>query len=69
MTVVQAFPSALPFLTKDRGREIPSRLAPHAMATVHPSSILRQQTSEDRQREMERFTEDLRIAARLLTSP
>jgi DNA polymerase len=55
-------------VTKDRGREIPSRLAPHAMATVHPSSILRQQTSEDRHREMERFTEDLRIAAGLLTS-
>ena len=55
-------------VTKDRGREIPSRLAPHAMATVHPSSILRQQTGEDRHREMERFTEDLRIAARLLTS-
>jgi len=56
-------------VTKDRGREMPSRLAPHALATVHPSSILRQQTSEDRHREMERFTDDLRIAARLLTSP
>jgi uracil-DNA glycosylase len=55
-------------VTKDRGREIPSRLAPHTMATVHPSSILRQQTSEERRLELERFTDDLRVAARLLTA-
>jgi uracil-DNA glycosylase len=56
-------------VTKDRGRLVPSQLARHAMATVHPSSILRQQTSEERHREMERFAEDLRVAARLLSSP
>ena len=40
-------------VTRDRGVIVSSRLAPRAMATVHPSSILRQQTSEDRHREME----------------
>ena len=41
-------------------------LVPHAMATVHPSSILRQRGRADRHREMERFTEDLRVAAAFL---
>src|SRR5438445_12075285 len=31
-----------------RGQIIPSRFAKHALATVHPSSILRQPTSDDR---------------------
>jgi len=55
-------------VTRDRGVLIPSRLAPEggAIATVHPSSILRQQTSEDRQREMEHFVDDLRVVAKLL---
>jgi uracil-DNA glycosylase family protein len=53
-------------VTRDRGVLVPSRLAPHALATVHPSSILRQQTSEDRRREMARFIEDLRVVARAL---
>jgi uracil-DNA glycosylase len=53
-------------VTKDRGRLIPSNLAPNALATVHPSSILRQQSREDRHRELERFTEDLKVVAGLL---
>ena len=53
-------------VTRDRGVLRESRLAPHVMATVHPSSILRQQTSEERHREMEHFTEDLRIVAHAL---
>ena len=53
-------------VTKDRGKLIPSHLAPKAIATVHPSSILRQQTSEDRHREMALFTDDLRVVARAL---
>src|SRR5438309_7103766 len=44
-----------------RGQIIPSRFAKHALATVHPSSILRQPTSEDRHREMDRFVEDLKV--------
>jgi len=53
-------------VTRDRGVIVSSRLAPRAMATVHPSSILRQQTTEDRHREMEHFTHDLRIVAEAL---
>jgi uracil-DNA glycosylase family protein len=50
-----------------RGQVVLTTLAMHAVATVHPSSILRQQSPEDRQREMDRFTADLRVVARLLT--
>jgi DNA polymerase len=52
-----------------RGEVVQTSLAPHALATVHPSSILRQPTSEDRQREMDRFIADLKVVAGLLKSP
>ena len=46
-----------------RGRVVASSLAPHTLATVHPSSILRQRTSEERRREMRRFVADLKVAS------
>jgi len=46
-------------VTVDRGRAMPSPLAPVVMATVHPSSLLRAPTDEDRRRELERFVDDL----------
>lgn len=49
-----------------RGQLVPNQFAPHALATVHPSSILRQPTSADRHREMERFIADLKVAAALI---
>jgi uracil-DNA glycosylase family protein len=49
-----------------RGKLVPTALAEHALATVHPSSILRQPTAAERQRELERFTADLAVAAGLL---
>jgi len=49
-----------------RGRDVPTGLAPHAVATVHPSSILRQLTTEDRHRELNRFAADLKVVAGLL---
>jgi uracil-DNA glycosylase len=49
-----------------RGVVLPSQFAAHAVATVHPSAILRQPTSQDRHREMERFVEDLTVVAGLL---
>jgi uracil-DNA glycosylase len=51
-----------------RGQVLPTSFARHTLATVHPSSILRQQTGEERRREMARFTADLRVAARLLNT-
>src|SRR5438045_1811112 len=56
-------------VTRDRGRLIPSRWAPYALATVHPSSLLRAPDEETRHREMALFIGDLRKLADLLRSP
>ena len=53
-------------VTQERGRQIDSELALFVTATVHPSSILRQQTEEDRLAERHAFTEDLRAVAQRL---
>jgi uracil-DNA glycosylase family protein len=50
----------------EHGQLITTSLAPQAIATIHPSSILRQRTPADRQREMSRLTDDLRVVADLL---
>jgi DNA polymerase len=55
-------------VTVQRGQVLPYPLAAHAVATVHPSSVLRQQTSADRQRETERLVADLRVVAGLLSA-
>jgi DNA polymerase len=49
-----------------RGQVVPSQFAKHALATVHPSSILRQPTSEDRHRAMDQFMADMKVVAGLL---
>jgi uracil-DNA glycosylase len=56
-------------VTKDRGRPIESDLAPHVIATVHPSSILRQRTDEERAAAMADFVADLKVVAKLLAQP
>jgi uracil-DNA glycosylase len=53
-------------VTRDRGRPVASRFAPYAMATVHPSSLLRAPDDETRHRETQRFIADLKQIARLL---
>jgi len=53
-------------VTKERGHVVDSPLGPRALATVHPSSILRQRTSDDRHREMDLFTRDLVVVARFV---
>jgi DNA polymerase len=53
-------------VTADRGRLLESVLAPHALATVHPSSLLRAPDDESRRREFTRFVEDLKVVAALL---
>jgi uracil-DNA glycosylase family protein len=55
-------------VTAHRGALVPSPLAPVVVATVHPSSILRAPDDESRHLEMEKFTADLRAAARALSS-
>ena len=54
-------------VTQHRGELIPSPLAPHMMATVHPSSILRAPDEETRHAETERFIEDLRKVAEIVS--
>ncbi len=53
-------------ITRERGRPLDSDLAELVLATVHPSSILRQRTDEERYEERHRFTEDLRVVAEAL---
>jgi DNA polymerase len=53
-------------VTKLRGRPVPTTLAPHALATVHPSSILRAPDSASRHRELRAFVADLMVVARIL---
>jgi DNA polymerase len=51
-------------VTRDRGRPVPFALAPCALATVHPSALLRAPDEETRRREIDHFIEDLcRVAA------
>ncbi|HJU72409.1 MAG TPA: UdgX family uracil-DNA binding protein [Gemmatimonadaceae bacterium] len=52
-----------------RGKVIPTPLAEYAVATVHPSSILRQQTSEEREKALHDLIADLRVVAQLLDRP
>ena len=54
-------------MTRDRGRLVPSGLAPYALATVHPSALLRAPDEEARRRETLRFVEDLRKAVAVST--
>ena len=53
-------------VTKDRGRPVDSDLARFVLATVHPSSILRQRTDEERATAMADFVEDLKVVAKLM---
>jgi uracil-DNA glycosylase len=55
-------------VTKQRGVPVESDLAPHVVATVHPSSILRQETDEDRAEAMRAFVDDLKVVAKLLSA-
>jgi uracil-DNA glycosylase family protein len=49
-------------VTKQRGKVLDSALAKKVVATVHPSSLLRQPDEESREREYKNFIADLRVA-------
>lgn len=53
-------------VTRDRGKPVPSELAPYVMATMHPSSILRAPDSQERARQREQFVRDLKRVADLI---
>ena len=52
-------------MSEQRGRFVPSDLAPSVLATVHPSSILRTEGPE-RDEAMTAFVDDLKVAATAL---
>ena len=66
-TAAQALFGRAVRVTRDRGRPVPSALAPHAFVTIHPSALLRAPDEVTRRDETLRFIEDLRRVATLLT--
>jgi DNA polymerase len=55
-------------VTKDRGKPIESELAPWAMVTVHPSSVLRARSEEERHAAYRAFVDDLAAVSEHLPS-
>jgi uracil-DNA glycosylase family protein len=53
-------------VTRERGRMIRSNWAPHALASVHPSALLRIPDADKRHEETRRFVAELRAVAALL---
>jgi DNA polymerase len=53
-------------VTRQRGEWVESDLAEYVTATIHPSSILRQQDDESRHRELRGFVDDLKVVASVL---
>lgn len=65
-TAAQALLGADFRVSRQRGVAVESPLAAKVLATVHPSSILRARSAEDRTREMQLFVADLHTAAQWL---
>jgi uracil-DNA glycosylase len=53
-------------VTRQRGQLLPFAAAPHILATVHPSSILRAPDETARHEEYVKFVQDLSVVAKLL---
>jgi DNA polymerase len=51
-------------VTRERGKVLSSEFAPKVVATVHPSSLLRQPDEASREREYKNFVADLRVAVK-----
>jgi uracil-DNA glycosylase family protein len=51
-------------VTRDRGKVLRSEFAAKVVATVHPSSLLRQPDEESRERECRLFVKDLRVVVK-----
>jgi DNA polymerase len=65
-TAAQTFLGSMFRLTRGRGVPFPHPWAPHVVATIHPSAILRAPDSVQRHTEYSRFVEDLKGARGLL---
>jgi uracil-DNA glycosylase family protein len=55
-------------VTTQRGVPVPFPRVPHALATAHPSAILRSPTAEEREYDLLRLIADLKVAADLLAA-
>jgi uracil-DNA glycosylase len=66
-TAAQALLGSSFKVSTERGKFVDSPLAPLVMATVHPSSVLRAQTEEERHRAMDEFVADLETLAKKLS--
>src|SRR5881227_3172799 len=53
-------------VSRQRGQLIESSLAPHVIATVHPSSILRARDDRSRHEQLNSFVQDLKQVARVV---
>jgi len=56
-------------VTRERGKLLSSKVGPRVVATVHPSSLLRQPDEESRHREYKHFVADLRVAVKAAEKP
>ena len=65
-TAAQALLGASFRVTRERGRFVRSDLAPHVMATVHPSSLLRIEDDKERKAAIREFVVELRQVADVL---
>jgi uracil-DNA glycosylase len=65
-TAAQALLGASFRVTRERGRFVRSELAPHVMATVHPSSLLRIEDDAERKTAIREFVTELRRIADVL---
>jgi uracil-DNA glycosylase len=52
-------------VTRERGKPRSAPFAPHVVATVHPSALLRQADPRQREIDVARFVADLRVAAEI----
>jgi DNA polymerase len=54
-------------VTRQRGVPLTTPFAPHLIATIHPSAVLRQRTPDDRAREYAALVADLKVVAATVT--
>ena len=67
-TAAQALLGATFRVTRERGNWVRSNLAPHVMATVHPSSLLRIEDDAERKEAIRVFVRELRKVALVIGS-
>jgi DNA polymerase len=69
VTAAQALLGRTFRVTQQHGQLLPFESAPHVLATVHPSSILRAPDEEARHEQFESMVKDLRVVAKALRRP